>query len=241
MEELADRMLTALESVVAVQLAITIAAGQEGLGLEQLHPLEDLEIPWEAAVALSLAFAGWTNVEARQEENVAEVGVTVPRAELDKEPLQVVTMAVPHIPNELTHARFELDVGSGQSRTIEGPLTPLRGWAGEQEGLQKDVLFWEATHLWTVDGSPRLSQDHVRKCVANAASQSLGSPLGETMTKLRMLRDVAVRVEDGELAEILKSLMGSVRSSELELPQAPNAQVNLELLMKWQSKSMPSV
>lgn len=241
MEELADKMLTALESVVAIQLAITIAAGQEGMGLEQLHPLEDLDVEWEAAVALSLAFAGWTNVEARQEEGVAEVSVTVPRKELDKEPLQVVTMAVPHIPSELSHARFELDVGSTQSRMIEGPLTPIRSWAAEQEGLQKDVLFWEAAHLWTVDGSPRLSRDHIRKCVANVASQSLGSPLGETMARLRILRDMAVRVDDGELAEVLKSMMGSVRNKDLDLPQAPEAQENLELLMKWQSMSVPSI
>jgi hypothetical protein len=96
-------LLTALESVAAIQLAITIAAGQEGMGQEQLHPLEDRDVECKSAVAPSQAFAGWTNVEARREEGVAEVRVTIPRAEFDKEPLQVVTMAVPHIPGELAH------------------------------------------------------------------------------------------------------------------------------------------
>jgi hypothetical protein len=239
LEELADRMLTALESVVAIQLAITIAAGQEGVGLEQLHPLDDLDVEWEAAVALALAFAGWINVEARQEGDAAEVRATVPRAELDKEPLQVVTMAVPHIPDELIHARFVLDVGSGQSRVIEGPLMPIRGWAAEQEGLQKNVLFWEAARRWTIDRVARLSRDQVRKCVANAASQSLGGSLGETMARLRILRDMATRVGDQKLAEVVKSLMGSVRNRELDLPQAPDAQANLQLLMEWQAMPVP--
>lgn len=101
---------------------------------------------WKSAVAPPLAFAGWTNVEARREEGVAEVRVTIPRAELDKEPLQVVTMAVQHIPGERAHGRFELDVGSDQSRIVEGPLAPFMV---SPSGEPRDWLAAFATHCRT--------------------------------------------------------------------------------------------
>jgi hypothetical protein len=238
-EELTDKMLTALESVVALQLAITIAAGQEGVGLEELHPLGSNQIGWESTVALCLAFGGWTDVKAHEEEGAAYVRVSL--AQLPKEPLQIVAMAVSHIPIKYEHARFELEVSSSQSWIIEGPLAPLRGWSEEEEGLQKDVLFWETAHLWTVDGSPRLSRGQVRKCVAQAASKSIESPFGEAIRRLRILREMALKIDDFELAEVLKSLMGSVRNAELDLPQAPDAQETFGRLMTWQSAPLPPV
>jgi hypothetical protein len=239
MEELADKMLTALESVVAMSTGITLAAATEGVPLEQLHPIENLDVEWDAAIAITLAFAGWADVEVDGENDSLHVMAVAPDPGVLAEPLRSVVMTAPHVPPRFNRALFEVDDRDGRTLTIEGPMEPMRRWSSSEEGLTKDALFWEVAHSWTVDGVPRLSLDHVRKCAANAASATLNLDLREAVQNLGILRGLAQRIGDDELDLALRRLMGSMRNRLLELPQDRAAQDAVERLLEWQAARLP--
>lgn len=190
--ELIDRVLAGLESMLALHVGIICAAVEAGVAIEELDPVAELQLSPTDSCTLALALAGWEEprVEFEQDRLVA-AGTTT---ELTASSLNVIGMLLLHVPDDCLEASFSLNTPTG-SHVLTGPLAPFRAWRHEDNEPIRNFHLIEGFRRWSLDGTPIVSADYVRKFVAVNAAQAIDKPFAEGLREVKALQELGERLE----------------------------------------------
>ncbi len=199
---LADRVLEATETVLALDLALTAATEAAGFSLIDAAHFQRIGLSDADIVAFMLELAGWTGSTSQLEGQWLKVHCAH-RPPID--PLQAFVALMPYIPSHIQ--RFEL---TGPLR-LTGPVAPWRCWA-TLTGLSKEIAFLEAGQQWTIDEHPYFTPELTVQWLVKSAleAKQLGYPAA--VRPLRQLRDMARRVDQTDVASAIEQLITSARS-----------------------------
>ncbi|MBL8290572.1 MAG: hypothetical protein JNN08_01980 [Bryobacterales bacterium] len=195
--ELFDRVIGGLESVLAINLGLTIAAFRVGVIVD---PLELLDFTIEERLRIALSLAG-------METETLQVSEGLLRAELrsSQEPrLALLAMLLPYLPQDVTRANLAVTIGD-RGEFWEAEMDPLRRWSVEQDPARKTMLFCEAMTRIRRNQAPAVSRDALRQVAAAAVGQAIGATEGwrTASTSVQSWCILARRAGDPDLAACL--------------------------------------
>jgi hypothetical protein len=165
-EELVDSVLAGVETLQGIYFGTVCALANAGIDLEELPDADVWKLTTDHRIRLVLATFQWNDVTIRR---VAERLVVEGTGEFPLRPLSLAGACLASLKTEATI--FELRGSQGQ---IEGPIEPMVEHELAIDGLQREAAFVKCARLWTFDGEPVLSREHVRKWVAMQAGRALG-------------------------------------------------------------------
>jgi len=212
---LVDRVLTGVETTLALGLGVLCAAIHGGIEPDQVLPdLDALGVEPEEALAWVLASSGWRDVQVRMEGGVVTASGTADEGLLT---MSHVAALIPRIPDGCKGVTVLAETRAGQQE-LQGPFEPFRVFQAATDELEKQVRHVELLRSWVRDGTPLVSETQARKIVSVLSLQSLTpDDVRGTIRRLRMLLQAARTIEDEELADVLAALIGGLRGSYLDL------------------------
>jgi hypothetical protein len=226
--ELADLVLTGLETLNALNVGLVLAAATTGTPVDELPGAASIELDPNQNITLALGASGWSNVEARVEASKLTVkGV----GRFPSHALTLAGMCMPYIDPSVTW--FELVGTFGDSTTsIEGPLGPYRSRSSTEDEWLRDIYFIEGGALWTQDSSPVFDQNRVRKWVAMKSAEALKS--ASVVSKLSSLEQLAKRLADPELARSVAAARRLFQAQSSNRPSRAEDMRDLALIEYWE-------
>lgn len=204
-DELGDRVLAGYESVLAVHAGLQCALEQAGIDV--VDPLTFLDVDIEDTVRIAMSAHGWTGVVVGVEDGVLDVSGTAP---VEPENTSFVAAITPYLPEEIAGARFAITASGGTS-LWEGPLEPLRAFAGESDEVAKMIRCIEISARWHVDGAPLFSPAVVRGHMG-PQFLAVGEDPTDRLAVVGQLSDLARRLGDSEAVATLADLAAGCRA-----------------------------
>lgn len=233
--ELADDVLLALETALALQVAVSTAVGLARGSVDDLAV--ELGFTPEAQINMVMEFAGWTDVETTIAGSEAIIEA---RCTLGPESIREAGMVVTQLPTSVEVLIARSTDADGQPVELTVPLAPLRSYSASDD-LEKDAWFIEAARRATLNDKPILTREHVRKWLAVQAAQSTGAVEPGRTRRLKALLRLARRLADTEAAEALRDMISVARANEFGLPAADAERASLATLATWVSLEAPEV
>jgi hypothetical protein len=218
-EELVDVVLASLESCAALFGGLDCVISEEG------HESGDdrlLDIPLSDRLAILLAVSGVHPEHPTVKADRLEVSGAA-HGDLGINPLQVVTILAPSIPNEIRRVTVRLRRRGG-TVLADVPLEPLRRFL-QGDGLAKQIAFVEFLGRTTINGRLVFSQRHVRFMMATLVHGLLDAPLSEVEAVAPLMSVVARRLKDRDLAEALDAF---VPMKQARLKGSPVSQATIK-------------
>jgi hypothetical protein len=205
LDELADRVLGALESAVMITVVLDCAMVEGGFRLPDLPS----DMPLDDRVTILMAIGGVTDAMVTQK---GETLVLRGRAagEVPPTPLILIAFLEPHLPPDVTTVRLAIEGRQGGRLTARGPLSPFR--REPAEGAGRDAAVVETLAKWKVNGRPVASQAWVRRWAAICAAQLADADLDVAEPRLHAMAAAATRIGDRELREALDAFLAIKRA-----------------------------
>lgn len=230
-EELVDSVLTGVETLQGIYFGTVCALSNAGIDLEELPDADVWKLTTDQRIRLVLATFQWNDVTISR---VADRLVVEGTGEFPRRPLSLAGACLASLKTEATI--FELRGSQGQ---LEGPIEPMVAHEHAIDGLQREAAFVKCARLWTFDGEPVLSHEHVRKWVAMQAGRALGHTYAGR--DLKVLRRLAIEVGDTDLGDSLGAAIRLRRARDLGLSPDPRDIVGLSILTEWEKRIVEPV
>jgi hypothetical protein len=126
----------------------------------------------------------------------------------------------------------ELRFPGGQRWEINA--SAYRDRSPDDDDFLKQVSYVRVQAEWrSAEGNRWLSADAFRKWTAVQAGEALGFELRPKMSRLRVLRQLAVDLDATDVADSLASLMSLVRTQAMEQSASPNEIAALDAIRTW--------
>jgi hypothetical protein len=149
-DQLFDRVIGGLESVLGINLGLFVAASEVGITLDALESL-GFTVDERLQVVFSLAGMEIDNLEV-------DGGLLRGSLQTSRDPgPQFLAMLLPYLPLEVATADLTVLVG-GQGQHWEADMNSLRRWSVETDVATKDRLFRQALTTIRRNGVPLLSR-----------------------------------------------------------------------------------
>lgn len=215
---LIDRVLAGAESTMAIGLGLLCGAVVLGADYEQLLPDPAGMIDECERVAMALSASGWTGVTVtRTNADLTATGL----APEGSPTLQEAAACLPFIEEDAASLALVGESASSSQTTLSVPVVALTRWRDCEDEFEKKLVFIELLTSATIDGEAHTDRDQARRLLCRLALQELADgPEATRIRRLRVLRDSARRMRDGELDEVLISAISGYRSilSGLRVP-----------------------
>jgi hypothetical protein len=228
--QLTDAVLAGLETVSALYTGLVCALGAAGIDPEETETLLGLHLSPSDKLRLALAFSGWMSLEISEDGSRLSISG---QGRFPENPSTLGAVCCTFVDDHIETLELTGRDG-GSEHNLAGPVASIRAWSSTEAGLVRDVLFIEAGHLWSYDGEPVFSQDHVRKWIAikaAAAVKGRGDP-----HSLRLLQKLAARLEDQEMSRSLGAALRILRAKGIGIRVQQKDIAALDLLIEWERR-----
>jgi hypothetical protein len=217
-ELLADRVLTGMETTIALGLGVLCAGVHGGIEIDQLVPdIAGLGVAPEEVLAWIMTSSGWRDVRVEPDQETLTLSGAAERAALT---MPHVAALIPHIPEGFEQVIVVAESPDGRHE-LRGPAVAFREFQACQDELEKQVLNVVLLRRWRRESAPLMSQEQGRKVLAVLTLKSAASgDRRDTMRRLRVLRDGARALEDTELTGAIADLMAALRNAYVGLTDA---------------------
>jgi len=223
-EELADRVIGALESVSAMVTGLNAALLAAGVDADDLpSPLFD---PPEQ-VGMVLIANGIRPIE------ISLGPTTEIRGEgtMPSQSLALGTLMLPFLPEACERVIIRLD-DNGHERTASIPIAAAKLWNAATEGVEKDSAFVRAARLTTVDDIPLLSRSESRRWIAAMSRDAQALAPRDAIRQLRVLRALAESLDETEGVALVEDHMRAMRVAITE-GSSDALEGSLKRLTEW--------
>jgi hypothetical protein len=227
-EQLADAVLGALETTLALQLAVLLASDELGLDLDDEALLDELDP--HMLMQVMLAASGWRDVQVAREGSVLRVAGHCEIAT----PIGTIGMLLTRLDEGIDRLVLVAKRGDG-TRTFAAACGPFRDYAEakEQGELESMLAFTTALAQVTIDGKPAVTTPMLRRAAAVFACQELDADLPVAVARLLRLHSWATALGDDELADALLDVRRAVVAREGGWPASPAEQASIDRLAEW--------
>lgn len=197
-DELADRVLACLESLLALHAGIASSLMADGVPIEKFEgALDDAWSPEEKMSAV-LAMNGIFGVSIEISNETLEVRGRSNR--LLRKPVTTAAHLHPHWPTDLQFVRVSIE-DPEMVVQVEGPARLVREW-NTADGLRKETAMIALLAEWRINGQRVANRPQIRRWTARRAEIARQGEGGE----VGALIDLAVTLNDRKLERALKSL-----------------------------------
>jgi hypothetical protein len=232
---LLDRVLTALETLQALFLALAAAAAGIDITLVDTVDYSHLDMADDDVVGMLLVLqSSWTDVTVEFHTDTLRATA---RGELPTQPLRPVAVLIPHLPKGVSRLELTVHTNAG-CRSLTGPIEPWRRYNASVD-LDKQLNFIECCGRWHLDGKPFFEPHLIRRLAAALALEKVNLGYPACIKPLRQLRDLGRRLEDEELASTLNQLIAHVRNGSLDLADDASGCDVVVWLGRWAQADVP--
>jgi hypothetical protein len=235
--ELVDRVLLCYESVLALHTAALCAFVQSGGDIEALDPLQHLPIDALDKLRVAMRLFGLAVTDANYDEHStlhiradAHVAPTASQSGFLAGGLYYFLRSADEPAPEL----IEIVVNTRTGPVVwRGPTAPLRAQAQAVTDSERTAAMIESGITWSCDGEPLLPVSAARQGAARAL---MGTPFDNLPAAIRHLRpwlSLAVRLDDQELAGLVRALLTTWRGRLLGQPADPGYESAVSMLLDW--------
>lgn len=229
-DELVDRVLAASESCLAMHTAITCVLALRGVPIEELDE-SLLHMTDEQQVALVMGING-VSVDHVELGDDGRLIIDGSASILIHKPLTLLASLHPHLPEGVVALRVRIR-DPELTVIVEGPVGLFDAWRDAPEGIEKECRTVEVMHAFRVNGRRVATKQHLRKW---AAVKALGAAsTGQAASSLRVLRELAERLNDAKLERHVRSLLRVVEAGEGHEPTPVHDPRSSDELTRWAS------
>ncbi len=207
-DDLSDLVLTGVESLLALDTALMLAAAAVGTDFAELDWRKALNLNDASAARLMLAMAGWEDVLAETEDSTLVITGRAPDSAFSMATVGALTLC---LGPDLDRLRLSVTIPNGRVQTLEGPVAALREFGEASGDADKGAAMVALLRSFELDREPIASQAHLRRWVAKTTLQALQAPLPTAIHLLRLVRSVGLRVHDQEVVIIADGSMQLAR------------------------------
>jgi hypothetical protein len=227
-DDLADATFEAMESCMAVMLAVRQTMSTRGITSDQQTGLAALGLTDQEIVDVSLRAFGTEVLAAQVTAGRLVIDVPDDRPQGISAPLAATLSSVSPDAVGVVELRFP----GGQRWEINA--SAYRDRSPDDDDFLKQVSYVRVQAEWrSAEGNRWLSADAFRKWTAVQAGEALGFELRPKMSRLRVLRQLAVDLDATDVADSLASLMSLVRTQAMEQSASPNEIAALDAIRTW--------
>ena len=210
-DELTDRVFTGVESLLALDTAIVLAAAHTGVDFSVVDWRDALSLDDANGARLMLTMAGWQDVEAELDAGTLVVSASAPLTAFS---IGTVGALGSVLGPGIERIRALVALADGRNVVLEGPTALLHdsnsGGGPGVEGIRMAELLRE----FTLDGQPLVSRNWIRRWSTSVLIPAIQEPPRTAMPQLRSVRELARRIGDEELAQVATGAM-SLRPPEV--------------------------
>jgi len=233
-EELIDRVLGGLESVLAIHGALVLSLAKTGIDIEALDPIPviwDMEI--ESRLEVLLSATGWRKIELdlSDDEPVIRGDFAFPMNTMSVVGQMIVGL-IPYVPEDWQRIRLEVRDNSEQ-HIVSGEIGPIRRWQAETDEHRKLLAWVEFVGRWTMDGKALMPSSTIRAFMGALVFQMLRGNSEYPIAEFEELIAVANRLGDWRLKDTLaRARRALILKSRGTAVRRQNQQALISLL-KW--------
>lgn len=210
----------------AHHLALLATAAAEGVDLADPRALALLGMDDGHTTDFALRLWGWTVLGS----DLSDGTLTLTAAVEERTPLfTALAAAVPH--HTPGADRIVVDL-NGEHR-LTGPVEPWTAFHTRSPDADRVLVLVELLGTWTFDDQPAMTRAVSRRLLAGWVEEAGTRDPRAAVSRLRRLREAAVRLGDDELAAAIRSRIAALRDP---------ASISLENLVKlreWRTAPMP--
>jgi hypothetical protein len=236
-DEFADAVLLAIESALAVQLAVVCAAATVGIDPVVFDALQVDELPPEKRIEIMASLIGLDDPQV--ERSGATVTIRC-ESETHEVSLKDAVMLSSHVDSDAESLVLRVRRGGGEA-VLTGPLEPLHRFrtTSDEDEFDKQAAFIESSLSWTLDDRPLLTVQHRNKWVAMELARVLSAHPTARARVLRGLQSFARRLGDADLEARVRKVSAVIRSKEMDLPISESEQEALDWFAYWERERVP--
>jgi hypothetical protein len=209
LNELVDGLFAAIESVLAVLLALEAALAVAGIAEEddeQLSAALGIEPVDSAALAMEVVLGASTSGHEDGDEFVLIV-----REPYSGKLSPAVSAAVTQIPAVVKTVRVETRDSTNQTHIFSGPVSSHRAFASAAAGLDKEIKCMATHRAWRIDGHPVVTLAALRLWLSTKALEAIELGYPCALPILRQLRRFAIGEGDEKVGQLLTDAMRDLR------------------------------
>jgi hypothetical protein len=244
-DELIDRTLTGLESVVALQLGIVCVGFKNGLDVTHFYGpdlLDAFDLSAEERIQLTLAFSGWAEMRLEIADRLLTVegrndAWKAPESKL----LPAVATIFPYVPRQIPDLRLEWTDESGNEHIMTGPTEPFFDFIDSNDDFDRQCASLKGQALWTFDGKPFITTRFIRKFAAVTIGKTVNRPLSEIVPILKKLALVSRQLGDSVLEESVNAILAVKRSQMLGLPHSAEIDRAFRRIAEWERDDVEQI
>jgi hypothetical protein len=204
LQDLVDLVLRGVESLLALDAAVILAAGSVGIDFGTVDWRTALSLNDENAVRLLLAMAGWHDIDVTIQDDALRVSASAPSTAFS---VGILGALAGVLRPTIESIHISVQLADGRTRSLEGLTFLVRAMQGAQTEDEKGIAMVELLHGFRLDEKPIANRAYVRRWSTALILRALQSPLGEAIKILRPVRELARRLEDEEHADLITDSM----------------------------------
>lgn len=215
LNDLVDGLFAAIESVLAVLLALEAALAVVGIVEEdeaQLSATLGIEPVDCAAFAMEVVLGASTSGHVEGDEFVLTV-----HDPYTEKLTSAVSAAVTQIPAAVKTVRVETRGSTDNTHVFSGPVSSYRDFASAVTGLDKEIKFIAIHRDWRIDGHPVLTLEALRLWLSRKAFGAIELGYPRALPILRELRRFAIDEGDERAGAVLTDAMRDLRLGSTEI------------------------
>jgi hypothetical protein len=233
--DLVDLMLTAVESVAAMQFAVSIAAVRSGVDVDRFAGTASIGSSPEEVARIVLTASGWQAIHA-----TFDGGRLIATGQAPRSCARITTaVSLFAVARRWPINEIELRAIDENGETVlSGPTEPLSRFLVASEEQEKGVATLLIGRRWMRDGTALQSQDHGRKWLAMQLHTLTEAEPRDLGAAIRFLVSVADDLDDPELRMQTQRVGAAVRATRDDLPVSPSEHAAIAFLEEWEKRRL---